>query len=151
MKLRNSMKAIIIRDGKVLLQKNEDELGLFYLLPGGGMNAEETLHEALQRECKEEIGTEVSIGELRFIRDYIGSHHEFAESDSDVHQIEFMFECTLPDGYEPQFGHIPDDRQIAVEWIPLNELHTIPLYPAVLKSLLPDIRANSQVYLGDVN
>lgn len=151
MKLRNSMKAIIIRDEKILLQKNEDDLGLFYLLPGGGMNAGETLHEALQRECREEIGTEVTIGNLRFIRDYIGAHHEFAETDSDVHQIEFMFECTLPDGYEPQFGHIPDDRQIAVEWIPLNELHTIPFYPAILKTLLLDIRDNSLVYLGDVN
>lgn len=151
MKLRNSMKAIIIRNDTILLQKNEDKFGVFYLLPGGGMNAGETMHQALQRECKEEIGTEVTIGELRFIREYIGSNHEFAELDSDVHQIEFMFVCTLPDGYEPQAGHTPDDRQIAVEWMQLNALHTIPLYPAVLKPILPDIRGNAPVYLGDVN
>lgn len=34
--IRNSAKAIIIKDGRILLTKNEDQFGTFYLLPGGG-------------------------------------------------------------------------------------------------------------------
>lgn len=48
--IRNSAKAIIIEDGKILFTKNKTENGLFYLLPGGGQEHDETLVEALKRE-----------------------------------------------------------------------------------------------------
>ena len=67
-------------------------------LPGGGAEFGETLHEALHRECREEIGCDVEIGPLRFIREYIAAHHEFAAEDPEAHQIEYMFVCRLADG-----------------------------------------------------
>lgn len=36
--IRNSAKAIITRDGKVLLTKNKDDLGYLYLYPEGAMS-----------------------------------------------------------------------------------------------------------------
>ena len=89
--VRVSVKAVIIQDGKLLVTKNTDPWGIFYLLPGGGQMPGESLHEALMRECREEIGVEVEIGDPVFIRDYIARNHEFAEIEPDVHQIELRF------------------------------------------------------------
>jgi len=46
--IRNSVKAIIIVDGKLLLTKNQDIEGYFYLCPGGGQEHGETFHKTLQ-------------------------------------------------------------------------------------------------------
>lgn len=56
MYIRNSAKAIIINEDKILLTKNQDNEGYFYLYPGGGQEYRETLHDALIRECIEEVG-----------------------------------------------------------------------------------------------
>ncbi|GAJ98969.1 MutT/Nudix family protein [Geomicrobium sp. JCM 19055] len=60
MKIRNSAKAIIIDDNCVLLTKNEDRDGYFYLFPGGGQEHGETLQQTLIRECREEVGKKVT-------------------------------------------------------------------------------------------
>ena len=45
MTIRISVKAIILSDNKLLLTKNEDEQGYFYLYPGGGQEHGETMHD----------------------------------------------------------------------------------------------------------
>lgn len=154
--IRNSAKAIIIQNGQLLTIKNRDPLGDFYILPGGGQEHHETLHEALRRECKEEIGVEIVIGRLQFVREYIGAHHEFSEYDGEVHQIEFMFRCALKEGHRPSNGTMLDTYQIGISWLPIAQLDRYRLYPAVLKELIKtrcsdDIDSHIQVYLGDVN
>ena len=150
--IRNSAKAIIIRSGKLLAIESRDTEGTWYLLPGGGQNPGETITEALIRECLEEIGTVVNPDRLVCIREYIGRNHEFASTDSDVHQIEFMFNCTIPDYYNPTAGHLPDPAQIAVRWLPINDLMNYRLYPLSLRSMLMESDAESiPVYLGDIN
>jgi 8-oxo-dGTP diphosphatase len=57
--VRLSVKAIIIREGHLLVLKCRDELGAWYVLPGGGQQVGETLDQALRRECLEELGCEV--------------------------------------------------------------------------------------------
>jgi 8-oxo-dGTP diphosphatase len=46
MHIRNSAKAIIIQNGKVLLTINLGKDGYFYMFPGGGQEHGETLHQA---------------------------------------------------------------------------------------------------------
>jgi 8-oxo-dGTP diphosphatase len=47
--------------------------------------------QALQRECREEINCQVEVGDILYIREYIGRNREFAAKDGEVHQIEYMF------------------------------------------------------------
>ena len=150
--IRNSAKAVIIKDGRLLLTKNKDDFGYFYLLPGGGVESGENLHEALIRECMEEVSAHIEIGEILFIRDYIGKNHEFAEWDADVHQIEFMFECRVLNESELGNGAVPDGAQTGVEWLEIAHLGEYRIYPSVLKDVLGENgkRVNT-VYLGDVN
>ena len=150
--IRNSAKAIIIRDGSLLLIRNQNHEGDWYILPGGGQNPGESLCEALQRECLEEIGTHVQIGEVRLIREYIGKHHEFAQYHGEVHQVEFMFECQVDPAYHPRTGKTPDTLQTGVAWIALSDLQRHRLYPKVLSTILKNgIAGQNCRYLGDVN
>ena len=150
--IRNSAKAIIIRDGRLLLIRNRDEEGDWHTLPGGGQNHGETLREALQRECQEEVGVHVQVGELRFVREYIGKNHEFAKQDGGVHQIEFMFECRIDASSSPATGKIPDANQTGVTWIPISEIQNCRLYPKILCQILrAGLSDQTTRYLDDVN
>jgi ADP-ribose pyrophosphatase YjhB (NUDIX family) len=147
---RNSVKAVIIRDERLLVIVKRDAVGEYFILPGGGQEPCESMPETLRRECVEEIGVGVEVGELLFVRDYIGRNHEFAEQEPDVHQVELMFACRVPDEYTPRVGEAPDPGEVGVRWLALDTLAGARLYPAALKVALAS-RATSRVYLGDVN
>src|SRR5882724_637725 len=96
--IRTSAKALVIRDGFLLLTKNVGWRGDdYYILPGGGQNHGESLVQALERECREELGARVRVKSLRYVRDYIGKNHAFAERHAELHQVEYMFLCDLLD------------------------------------------------------
>ncbi|WP_019424120.1 NUDIX domain-containing protein [Paenibacillus sp. OSY-SE] len=148
--IRNSAKAVIIQDNKVLLTKNQDRDGYFYLFPGGGQEHGEELSEALRRECIEEIGCAVIVDHLLHVREYIGKNHQFSEWDTPIHQVEFYFQCELERIPSSFTGSNPDEHQVGVEWIPLQELEQIRVYPHKLVPILQQ-RAQAPCYLGDTN
>ncbi|MFP4069797.1 MAG: NUDIX domain-containing protein [Verrucomicrobiota bacterium] len=150
--IRTAARALILHDGKLLAIKMKDRSGIFYILPGGGQVHGETLKESLRRECLEEIGTEVEVGNLLYVREYIGKNHEFRRAHHAFHQLESVFRCTLPDpgGIGPGSEH--DKKQIGVEWIPLEELPERRFLPEVIKAFFKDGRFDpASTYLGDVN
>ena len=147
--MRLSAKAIIIRDGRLLVLRNRDAIGDWYMLPGGGQKHGETLLAALDRECMEEVGSGVTVGRLRFIRDYIARNHDF-EAEGNAHQVELMFECTLVS--ESRLGAKPDKMQTGIEWIDLGALANHRIYPKTLQELLAlNAGPDQPIYLGDVN
>ena len=159
---RVSCKLVVIDSkGRVLLTRNRDREGLFYLLPGGGQRFGETLPEAARREAMEETGYSIRPGRLLFVRDYIGASHEFAGEDSDVHQVEVMFEGSLERGAPVGTPSDPDTWQTGVEWVPASSLEALlkregrRIYPSILSSLLPRLASGEKLsgptYLGDVN
>jgi 8-oxo-dGTP diphosphatase len=154
MHVRNSVKAIIFKGDNILLTKNQDIEGYFYLCPGGGQDHGETFHDTLLRECMEEIGQQVEIGELLFIREYIGKNHEHASLDFNVHQVEYYFSCKI---VRTQGNYIqptnPDNDQVGIEWVPLNDLLKYRLYPKELRGyLIKHFNGEkSPIYLGDIN
>ncbi len=152
--IRISAKAIIIDRDKLLLTKNQDDHGYFYLFPGGGQEHGETLIQAVRRESVEEIGQQVEVGALLFIREYIGKNHEHASFDYDFHQVEHYFICDLINGNRGIAKPTnPDSYQVGLEWLPLDSLMDYRIYP---KELLQHIIKYTQditspVYLGDIN
>jgi len=136
----------------LLAIKMRDQTGIFYILPGGGQRHGETLHEGLRRECLEEIGTEVEVGELLYVREYIGKNHEFRKSHHAFHQLESVFRCSLPDPLTIGPGTEHDKKQIGVEWIPLESIPSCRLLPKVVKSFFTAEGFKTPLkYLGDVN
>ncbi|MDG5472189.1 NUDIX domain-containing protein [Jeotgalibacillus sp. ET6] len=151
--IRSSIKAIILSNQRVLLTKNRDEEGDFYLSPGGGQEHGETFHETLKRECMEETGFEIEIGEVLFIREYIGKNHEHSAFDSQVHQVEVYFICHLKDENCSPTPLSPDSNQIGIEWVALSEMDSYRIYPKTLKEQIASYTKNKAlpIYLGDVN
>lgn len=150
--VRNSAKAIIIHQGKLLALEFLDQQGPWFQLPGGGQQPGETLHQALIRECLEEVNASVKVGELQLVREYIASNHEFAEENPGFHQVEFMFGCEILNPTEVGAGHETDEGQLNVVWLDIVRLDEYRLYPLAIRGLIKDAgRASSPVYLGDVN
>jgi len=64
--------AVIIEDEKILLVKRANEPNrLKWSIPGGLVNAGETLAEALKREIKEECGVEIDVGDVACVSEEI--------------------------------------------------------------------------------
>ncbi|MFP4157281.1 MAG: NUDIX domain-containing protein [Opitutales bacterium] len=150
--IRTAARALILHDNCLLAIKMRDKSGIFYILPGGGQRHGETLHEGLARECLEEIGTEVEVGELLYVREYIGKNHEFRKTHRAFHQVENVFRCQLPHPERIGPGSEHDKKQIGVEWIPLEELPTKRFLPEVIKPFFSKNTFEPNTpYLGDVN
>lgn len=128
---------ILIRDGKVLLQKPTNDNG--YAFPGGHVEFGETNEQTLIREFKEEIGADILVKELKWVGEIF-----FPWGDKPCHQICLYHMIELSDDTQ-----IPlDDSFIAKEtlegrnfdiefhWIPLEYLKCIEVYPTNAKELL---------------
>jgi 8-oxo-dGTP diphosphatase len=61
MQPRIRVSAILRRGNRILLVRHEKHGREYWLLPGGGVNAGETLVKALQRELAEEVGLDEEI------------------------------------------------------------------------------------------
>lgn len=152
LQVENSAKAVIVKDGQILLVRYEDSsemgLGTWFALPGGRQQPGETLHEALQRECVEEIGAKVQIGKLLFVREYVHARHELAGRGRDQHKVEFMFACDL----EETTGNTDsgDVDQASIEWISVEQLDDLNIFPRRLRQLQTLMTSgDSPVYWGD--
>jgi 8-oxo-dGTP diphosphatase len=120
------LKGVVTLDDKVLLMKKEDQLGkMFWDIPGGRMEQEETIHQALEREMKEEIPTinGFKVGELmlayrldRDLKDGSGLMLLFYELEAEP------FEASV------------SEEHLEFKWFTLQELDTI---------------ADSDTYIGE--
>jgi 8-oxo-dGTP pyrophosphatase MutT (NUDIX family) len=149
---RNSAKAIIVVEDRLLaVGMHDDEAGDFFVLPGGGQEPGESLHDTLRRECLEEAGVHVVVHDLCFVRDYIGRNHNFSRKDHDLHLVEFMFRCEALDPDQVTAGAVPDVGQTGVAWLPLSALEARGFVPAALIPLLREpLGPGGPRYLGDV-
>ncbi|MCB0608656.1 MAG: NUDIX domain-containing protein [Lewinellaceae bacterium] len=152
MSIRSAAKAIIIHEGRLLVNVYENEKGIHYALPGGGQDKEETLREAVVRECREEINCAVEAGEMLFVREYINTRLKNCEGIEAFHQIDHFFRCRLLPGHQPAMGPGADQNQIGIDWLPLERLQEARFFPAALIPWLADLDAVERpVYLGAVD
>ncbi len=101
----------------------------------------------LQRECIEEIGTTVEIGQLLHVADFFKARD--TDPPSTRHVVEFLFRCTVPDGYVARSGAKPDRSQIGVAWMDRAALASAPLFPPSPSHWLPlSFDQGADVYLG---
>ncbi|MFS0868623.1 NUDIX domain-containing protein [Paenibacillus xylanilyticus] len=141
-KIRNSAKALIIKDGKMLAIKLDDHGDVFYIMPGGGQNAGETLTAAVKREVAEEIGVEVEPLSLEFVIEGV-----YGEA---FHRVDLVFLCEYV-GLTDNSMLQGDENQIGYEWLDVENIMNQPLYPSKLrKQILRLFKGEkTDMYLGN--
>jgi len=149
--IRNAVRALIVQNHHILLlRKAGGDRGERFALPGGAQDPGETLEQALQRECLEEIGTRVAVYDLLHVADFFKSRE--TDPPSTRHLVEFLFRCTVPATYTPRNGHRPDKHQLEVVWTRLDQLQGLTLYAPSLASRLESLQgARESVYLGTID
>lgn len=125
--IRVRASALIIQAGAILLVEFNDKTGLHYNLPGGGVDAGESIVEALRREVKEETCAEVTVGDLAFVLEYEPKRNQHWAGNT--HSLSLIFVCQLIGSSNPRLPDRPDPHQTAVKWIDLSALATVELLP----------------------
>ena len=131
--IRVRASALIIQNNSILLVEFNDENGLHYNLPGGGVEEGETLIEAAKREAKEEASVEIEVGNIAFLYEY-APHTVHAQYGS-VHSLTTIFDCSIKQDEVPRLPLQGDENQTGVKWISLDQLHNIILYPNLCKEI----------------
>lgn len=115
--IRVGANAIIVEDGRLLLVKFDDDTGIHFNLPGGGVEHGESVSEALVREVHEETTAAVDVEQLIVVHEHLPRDHD--ETGDTTHKVTFFFECEIVDATAPTLPADPDPNQVDVEWIPL--------------------------------
>ncbi|MBU7317109.1 NUDIX domain-containing protein [Paenibacillus oleatilyticus] len=125
--------ALILRDDSVLLIEFTDANGIHYNLPAGGVEAGESVIEAVIREAREEAAADVEVGPLAFVYEY--APHRSDHVYGATHSIHLIFDCKLKEGAVPAMPASPDPNQTGVRWVSLSKLDSIVLYPNLRKQI----------------
>lgn len=132
---------VLIEAGAMLLVKVRDFTGEYWIPPGGGMETQDRSSKAcLIREFKEEAGVDVDVGELICVR-------EFFEPRCQRYHAEMFYRISAYRGtpHIENLSGLNDEEFIqAVEWVPLEKLADIRLYPSELKDVLPEMIRTQQ-------
>lgn len=141
-KIRNAAKALIMKDDKMLAIKISDGKEEWYIMPGGGQDAEELLPDTVCREVAEELGIRVKVKDLVFIIE--GLHGE------DFHRVDLVFLCEYIGEIENAVLQ-SDTNQTGSAWLDIKTLNHTPLYPSKLRRQIMNLYEGKEykVYLGN--
>lgn len=132
--MKNRVRAIIVQNSKILLIKRVKPEIVYWVIPGGGVEEGETIESALQRECLEELGVEVAVGEPIF---------EIASRKIEtIGQQEFFCPCiitggALGSGVGPEYQKDTNYAgRYILEWVDIKNLFNYDLKPAEIKEFV---------------
>lgn len=138
MGIRSAAKAVIIRDGRVLLNRCRHADGrVYYDLPGGGQLQYETMEAAVCREVMEETG--YTVGRMRFaaVAEDIYLDEGLRRDYPDYsHRIYHIFAAEITDAPRNE----PTEVDLGMEkcvWVNLADVGALPeTYPDRLGELI---------------
>ncbi len=135
--------AILIVENKRILTMQYNYGGQeVFNLPGGNLEFGEHLAEALAREMQEEMGIEVSVGELLMVGEVF-----FEEQKKQT--FHFIFEGNIIEGIP--ILNPKETSAIAIKWLTINELSSVNLYPNISEKLLQYFRGSlPDKYIGKI-
>ena len=145
--IRVGAAGIVLDGSNVLLVKFDDENGVHYNFPGGGHDEGETLRQTAAREVKEETDADVEVGRLLVVAESVPSEVDYVYGTT--HFLKFFFECKLKPGSAPRMPDKPDPNEIAVEWVPLNDIGDPPAIPAISNEIIQALQTGETTYFED--
>jgi 8-oxo-dGTP diphosphatase len=129
--VRVRVAGIVLQQESILLVKHRKGDHAYWMLPGGGVDPGETLHEALIREFWEETRVNIEVGDLVLVNDSIAPDHS-------RHVVNLHFLANIRSGVP---GRGDDARICEVGYLPVERLPEAPMRPDFGEALLALIRA----------
>lgn len=140
-KIRIRVAGLVVEENKILMIAHKKRGGIYWLLPGGGVEYQESLDEALKREFFEELGLAVEVGDIALIADSIEPHGK-------RHIINIVFWCYLLNK-SIRLG----DEKILYDFSfkPVSELADIVMYPPLNEYIIQLLQnKNERIYKGSL-
>ncbi|GFI21749.1 RNA pyrophosphohydrolase [Lachnospiraceae bacterium] len=138
---------ICIQDGKVLLQKPTNDTA--FAFPGGHVTFGESNEQTLMREFQEEIGADISVGDLKWVGEIF-----FPWNNKPCHQICLYYIVEINSENIPTQGMFMGQEQIEGQkfklefhWVPLDELKNIEVYPTNIVELMNHMEYGVQHFI----
>jgi ADP-ribose pyrophosphatase YjhB (NUDIX family) len=131
---RRAVRAIVLKDNKLLVMHRNKFGHQYYTLIGGGVKAGETAEGALVREVREETSLKATHARLVFV-----------EEAEDPYGTQYIYLCACDDG-DIQLSPDADEAHINAMgqnlhtpmWLPLSEVATVPFRSERLKQAVLD-------------
>lgn len=118
--------AIVLSEQRLLLVQHQKGERSYWLLPGGGLEAGETMFDCATREVREETGLTVAPERLVFVSESIAP-------PGGRHILNVLVKAQLVGGHlAPPVGDVISE----VAWVPLEQLAELTLHPPLAPALL---------------
>ncbi|HON15916.1 MAG TPA: NUDIX hydrolase [Spirochaetota bacterium] len=129
-KVRIRVAGILIRGNRLLLIAHKKNNEVYWLLPGGGVDYGESLHEALRREFEEELNVAIDVKDLVLVSDSI-------DPSGKRHVVNICFLCNYLGG---DFVLGEDKRLHDFKFFSTEELSDITIFPPINNELVDIIK-----------
>lgn len=125
---RLAVRAIILRDDRLLLVNAWKGRTHLWCAPGGGVELHQSLTEALAREVREETGLEIAVGQPCLVNEFHDPHGTF-------HQVDIYFRCRITGG-APDGAWVDPEGVVSHRlWVTRAEMGTLRVKPDSLASV----------------
>lgn len=130
--MRQAVRAIVVKDDKLLVMHRNKFGQEYYTLPGGGIDPGETGEQSLTRELAEE--TSVTVQNPRLV---------FVEEAGDPFGTQYIYLCEYTGG-EPELSQLSEEYKISAlgqnlyepKWVEIAKLDELPFLSEHLKDAI---------------
>ncbi len=126
------IKGVIVKDGKVLILRANKAIGRrdIWEMPGGRIDGDETIEQALRRELKEELPNIKNIK----IYEILHAHRLPWDIDGDKSLVLIFYRVRADFDGEPKFS----DEHVDIRWVDIDtalQLTQEHTHPAITKAI----------------
>lgn len=129
---------VMIKNSHILLHKQvSDE---HWALPGGRVKVFEDSVVGIKREFMEELGVLVKVENLLWV-----TENFFTYNGANFHELGFYYQVSsekMMKHDDAFYGH--EGERLIYQWVPINKLDEVTLYPEFLKTSLKSLPPNTQ-------
>lgn len=143
--IRVSARGIVVNENKILLNKFGN--GLYYNVPGGGIEIGESARETVIREIYEETGLFTTVDSFIMLFEYEPKKCNYGFGER--HAMSLFFRCQLTGSNEIKEPLIPDvstiDESMVSEavWVDIKALDSINLVPNINDELIEYLKVGT--------
>ena len=114
---------VCVHDGKILLiHKSRGPYTDRYDLPGGTVEPNESLVDALRRECKEETGVHIDVIRNLGVQDYVIPFKLEKRGTTHIHHIAIYYEIEYVSGELAPSTEMDQNDAVRAEWVDIHKV-----------------------------